>query len=349
MRATDHLRAVWTSISASRGRSAAAVVGIVAALAVGVGFSLAVNGVREAGIGRPPIGSPSAVATATNLASADATPTLVPLGTLEALATAVPASPEPTLAVTPPPTPIVTPEPTPIATPRPLPTAPPTTGCDAITVDIDGVVYVNGERVADDPWEDEYGEQMPWSVMRLAARTAGAAGATACLEVELPAVIVSGSIEICGDVVSQRLEPLPTPTPANPGDPVAPRYGEPTISGVRISDRMLDVNSYPLLDLADVTEVPVCFHVAAASNDVHITFSMAICESMRLAEDGTMTVFVGDDEWSFAPEDVFDDAGALPIGETVSAGLDVRNYRDDVIHLVEMAVWVSPGCPWSDR
>ena len=348
MRAIDYLRAAWTSIRASRGRSAAAVGSIVAALAVGVGFSLAVNEVREAGIGRPLISSSSAVATATASASPDATPTLVSSGTPEALATAsaVPTTPEPTVAITPPPTPVATPAPTAIATPRPFPTAPPmTAGCDSITADSDGVVYVNGERVPDDPWEEEYGEQMPMGVMRLAARTAGASGATACLQVDLPAVSVSGSIEICGDVVSERLEPLPTPTPANPGDPLAPRYGEPTISGVRISDRTLSVHSYALLEIADAVDTPACFNVAALSNDVYITLSLAICEPVRLAADGTMIIYVGGDEYSVAPEYVFDEAGALPIGETVDAGLDVRAYHDDVIHLVEMALWASPPCP----
>jgi hypothetical protein len=352
MRAIDRVRAGWYAIARSPRRTAVAAATVVGALAVGVGFSLAVNAMRDDGIGQPPSASP--VARTEPSRSAEATPALTPWATPQLAATAtpgatptataLPATPEPTPVATVAATPVATSMATPIPTAHPLATLPPATGdCDEITIDRDGFVFVNGQRV-EDPWEETYGEQMPMAVLRLAARATGATGATACLQVELTDVVVSGSLEICGDVVAQRLAPLPTPTPDEPGSTMPPRYGEPTIAGVPISDRMLDVDSYPMLDIADVVDVPVCLAVMAASNDVHLTFSVAICEMMRLAEDGSLTVNVGDQEWSFVPEYIFDDAGALPLGQRVEAGLDVRIFRDDVNHLIELAVWATSDC-----
>jgi hypothetical protein len=196
-----------------------------------------------------------------------------------------------------------------------------------VTLDQHGAVLVNGELV-EDPWSAEYGEQMPMAVLRLGARAASTSDAEVCLQVDLPSVIVSGDVEICGDVIAD---------------------GQPTISGVEIPDRILDVNSYPLLDIADVEDVPACLHVHADANDVRVTLSLAICPSARLGSDGELTIFVGDQEWTFAPEHVYDDDGALVIGETVDVGLDIRNDKDDVIHLVELSVWVTPDCHWPDR
>ena len=215
-------------------------------------------------------------------------------------------------------------------------------------MDQQGTVYVNGEAV-EYPYSEEYGEQMPMAVLRLGARAAVLSDAEVCLQAELPAVIVSGDIEVCGEVLADRQAPIETPPPAEPGPTMPPTYGPPTIDGVQISDRMLDVNSYPLLDIADVEDVPACLHVHAAANDVWTTLSLAICPSARLGSDGELTIFVDDQEWTFSPEYVYDEQGALVVGETVSAGLDIRNYLDDVTHLIEMGVWVTPGCPWPDR
>jgi hypothetical protein len=145
-----------------------------------------------------------------------------------------------------------------------------------------------------------------------------------CLQTVLPSVVVSGDVEICGDVIAD---------------------GQPTINGVEIPDRMLDVNSYPLLDIADVEDVSACLHVHADANDFGVTLSLAICPSARIGSGGDLTIFAGDEEWTFEPEYVYDDHGALVMGETVDVGLEIRNYKDDVIHLVEMSVWVTPGCP----
>jgi hypothetical protein len=326
MRVIDRIRAAWTALTRSPKRTAITVAGVLGSLIVGIGFSLAVNALRAADVGAAP--SASADATVEPSASADPTPTGMP-------------TPEPT----PSPTAVVTPEPTAVPTPQPVPTLPPVTGeCDEITVDVDGVIFVNGVR-AEDPWGTEYGEQMPMALLRLAANAAGAPGTTVCLKVELPDVVVTGSLAICGEVMAHRLEPLPTPTPNEPGPTMPPGYAVPMISGVTIPDRMLDVNSYPLLDIADVVDAAACLEISASSNDVYVTVSMTICETVRLAEDGTLTVSVGDLEWSFVPEYVFDDAESLPIGQTVMAGLDIRNHKDDVIHLVEMSVWTNSDCP----
>lgn len=85
--------------------------------------------------------------------------------------------------------------------PTPMPTTLPTPAsavarCATVTSDANGTVLVDGERV-EDPWGSEYGEQMPMAVLRLAARASGVSGATACLEMELPDVIVTGNIEVC--------------------------------------------------------------------------------------------------------------------------------------------------------
>ncbi|HEX7171480.1 MAG TPA: hypothetical protein VF365_02610 [Candidatus Limnocylindria bacterium] len=341
MSVIDRIRAAWSSATRSRGRTAVAAAGAIGALAVGVGFSLAVNALRGEDLGQAAAATTDVTVEA-SASAADATPTPEPTAT--ALATPTEPTPTPT------PTPTLTPSPTATAvatavpTPQPLSTAPSTAGCDEITIDDAGIVSVNGVR-ADDPWEDTYGEQMPMAILRVAARADGASGVTSCLEVDLPGIVVTGNLEICGDVVTQRLEPLPTPAPSEPGPTMPPRYGEPTISGVTISDRMLDVNSYPLLEVADVVDVPVCLEIASDSNDVYLNLSMAICETVLLADDGTLTVTVGGGDWSFTPEYVFDDEELLPIGQTVEAGLIIRNDRDDVIHLIELAVWTTPDCP----
>ena len=272
--------------------------------------------------------TPSATATATASATATATPVSAPSATVAA----VTPSPPPTLSITPPPasTPSLDSE------------------CDEVLLDPDGTVFVNGQAV-EDPWSAEYGEQMPMAVLRLAARASAGSDAEVCIEVELPDVLVTGVVEVCGGVVAARLAPMETPPPLEPGPTMPPTYGLPAIDGVEIPDRLLDVNSYPLLDIADVEDVTVCFHVQADANDVWVTLSLAICPSAHLGSDGTLTIFVGDQEWIFAPDYVYDDTEALPIGETVAVGLDIRNYKDDVIHLVEMGVWVAPGCPWQDR
>jgi hypothetical protein len=314
-----------------------AVAGVIGALAVGVGFSLAVNALRGENVGQAPAATTHATSEA-SASAADATST--PELTATALPTTLQATPTPTSAATPAATPVATAVPT----PQPLPTAPPTTACDEITITDAGIVSVNGVR-ADDPMEDTYGEQMPMAILRLAARADGAPGVTGCLEVDLPGIVVSGHLEICGDVVTHRLEPLPTPTPSEPGPTMPPQYGEPTISGVAISDRMLDVNSYPLLEVADVAEVPACLEIASDSNDVYLNLSMTICETVLLAEEGALTVTVGDREWSFTPDYVFDGEELIPIGQAVEAGLMIRNYRDDVVHLIELAIWATPDCP----
>lgn len=342
MRVIDRIRAAWTALTRSPKRTAITVAGVLGSLIVGIGFSLAVNALRAADVGAAP--SASADATVEPSASADPTPTLTPWETATPTSTATPTG-MPTPEPTPSPTAVVTPEPTAVPTPQPVPTLPPVTGeCDEITVDVDGVIFVNGVR-AEDPWGTEYGEQMPMALLRLAANAAGAPGTTVCLQVELPDVVVTGSLAICGEVMAHRLEPLPTPTPNEPGPTMPPGYAVPMISGVTIPDRMLDVNSYPLLDIADVVDAAACLEISASSNDVYVTVSMTICETVRLAEDGTLTVSVGDLEWSFVPEYVFDDAESLPIGQTVMAGLDIRNHKDDVIHLVEMSVWTNSDCP----
>ena len=66
---------------------------------------------------------------------------------------------------------------------------------------------------------------------------------------------------------------------------------------------------------------------------------------MQLGPAGTLTILEGEQEWSFEPESLYDEDGALVIGEPVEAGLDVWNHKDDVIHLVELGVWVTTSCP----
>ena len=322
----NRIRTAWSTISASPKRIAATVGVVAGALIVGLGFSLGVDAIRgDQNVGqRPsvaasPTGQPSsAPVTAspwpTTSAVADPTPS--------ATATAS-ASPRPSPSATVP-APRPSPPPTPSATPSSTPTPGVGGDCDEVMVDELGAVYVKGELV-EDPWSSEYGEQMPMAVLRLGARAAASTlDAEVCLEVELPGVIVTGVVELCGEVIAD---------------------GQPTIAGVEIPDRMLDVNSYPLLDIADVEDVPACLHVQADANDVHVTLSMAICQPARLGSGGELTILAGDRAWTFAPEYVYDDDGALVMGEIVDVGLDIRNYKDDVIHLVEMAVWVTPGCP----
>lgn len=217
--------------------------------------------------------------------------------------------------------------------------------CDDVTEDEQGTVYVNGEAVEEDPWLHEYGEQMPRTVLRLGARAAATSDSIACLQVELPEVIVSGFIEICGPATAERMAPFETPPAPNPGPTMPPTYGVSTINGVEIPERITDANSVLLLDIADVEDVPACFYVQADANDVYVTLSLAVCTTAQLETDGTLTLSVGDLDWPFLPEYVYDDLGALVVGQAVEVGLDIRNYRDDVIHLVEMAVWATPGCP----
>lgn len=336
-------------------RRIAAVVGTLAgALVVGVGLSLAVDAIRvDPRVAQPPSASPLASASArpsTEAASLAPLPTATATPTAPPSATASPTlSPSPTPTPTPSPTaiptvvPTASPSPTPVATPPPAPT-PDAGGCDVVTVDDHGTIHVNGQAV--DASSEEFGEAMPLAVLRLAARAAASASATVCLDVQLPEVIVTGMVEVCGEVVADRQAPIETPPPAEPGPTMPPTYGLPTIGGVEISDRMLDVNSYPLLDVADVWNAPACLHVQSDANDVRTTLSLAFCPSARLDADGTLTIFIGEEEWSFEPEYVYDEDQVLVIGETVDAGLDIRNYKDDVIHLVEMGVWVTPGCPW---
>ena len=342
----SRIRAAWSTITASPRRTAAVAGIVVGALVVGIGFSIAVSGIRAGqqlgqaasatatATEQAPTASVAASPVATATATVTATPTAATTATAEATATA-----GPTLS---PPTP--SPSPTPPVTVGPMPTPRVDGECDTVTVDADGTVFVNGDVVVD-TWSAEYGEQMPMAVLRLAARAAAASDSVACLQVVLPGPFITGVVEVCGDVVAQRMAPIETPAPPEPGPTMPPTYGEPTIGGVPITDRMLDVNSYPLLDIADVEDARACLHVQADANDVNITLSLAICASARLDPDGDLTIFVGDQEWTFTPEYVYDDSGALPIGSTAEVGLDIRNYKDDVIHLVEMGVWVSAGCP----
>lgn len=218
-----------------------------------------------------------------------------------------------------------------------------------MTADGSGTLYVNGEEVPEDPWASEYGEQMPTAVLRLAVRAASATGADLCLEVELPSVTVSGFIDICGEVVAERGAPMETPPPPEPAPTQPPTYGLPMIDGVVISDRMLDINSYPLLDLADELEVPACIEVEADANDVVVTTSLQACASARLETDGVLTVIDGDLEWNFEPESLEDDDDALVAGEAVEVGLDFTNVMDDGIHLIELSVTVEADCPDPDR
>ena len=213
-----------------------------------------------------------------------------------------------------------------------------------MAADASGTLYVNGEEVPEDPWEDEYGEQMPTAVLRLAAR-AGSAGADLCLEVELPSVTVTGFIDISGEVVAARGAPMETPPPPEPAPTQPPTYGLPMIDGVVISDPMLDINSYPLVDLADVLEVPACIEVQADANDVVITVSLEVCASARLETDGGLAVLHGELEWNFEPESLEDHDEALAVGEAVEVGLDFRNVMDDGIHLIELGVTVEGDCP----
>jgi hypothetical protein len=210
--------------------------------------------------------------------------------------------------------------------------------------DEQGALYVNGDRV-EDPWSGEYGEQMPMAVIRLGARAAAAPDGTVCLQVDLPGVIVRGVIDLCGPAVADRMAPLETPPPSEPEPTMPPTYGEPSIDGAHIPDRLLDVNSYPLLDIADVENVPACFRVQADANDVHATLSLALCMAARWDAADNLTLIAGDEEWTFAPEDVYDESGALIVDDTVEVGLEIVNHKDDVIHLIEMAVWVTPDCP----
>ena len=226
-----------------------------------------------------------------------------------------------------------------------MPTPSVDTRCDDVTEDEHGTLYVNGEAVEEDPWLREFGEQTPRTVLRLGARAAAASDSIACLEVELPEVIVSGFIEICGPATAERMAPFETPPAPNPGPTMPPTYGTSTINGVHLPERIIDSNSVSLLDVADVEDVPVCYYVQADTNDVYVTLSMAVCMSARMDTDGTLTLSVGDLDWPFLPDYVYDDLGALAVGKTVEASLDIRNHLDDVIHLVEMAVWATPGCP----
>lgn len=218
-----------------------------------------------------------------------------------------------------------------------------------MTVDASGTLYVNGEEVPDDPSAEEYGEQMPMAVLRLAARAASATGADLCLQVELPSVTVAGFIDICGEVVAERGAPMETPPPPEPAPTQPPTYGLPMIDGVVISDRMLDINSYPLLDLADELDVPACIEVQADANDVVVTVSLEACASARLDADGVLSVLEGELEWNFEPESLADDDEALVVGEAVEVGLDFRNVMDDGIHLIELSVIVQAECPEPDR
>ena len=308
---------------------------MIGALVVGVGFSLAVDAIRDDDrIGQPA----SEEATATDQASEVPSPTAT--APASATASATPTdSPAPTMS----------PTATPAATPAtPAPTARPDDPCDVVTVDASGSLFVNGDAVPEDPWEAEYGEQMPTAVLRLAARAASAPGADVCLEVELPSVTVSGAIEICGEVVADRQAPMETPPPPGPAPTMPPTYGLPTVDGVEISDRMLDVNSYPLLDIADVEDVPACISVEADANDVFVTLTLAVCAPARLDANGTLTIAEGGLEWGFEPDYLHDDQDVLAAGTTVEAGLAIRNHLDDVIHLIEMTVRVTPECPDPD-
>lgn len=342
----NRIRSAWSTLTASPRLIAAAAGIVVSAVVVGVGFSLALDGIREERpSGQAASAAPRATDQPTVSPSASPTPT-APMVVATATATSTTTA---TAKPTPSPVaPTPSPRPTPAVTPPPPPTSSLDGGCHDVTVDQQGTVYVNGEAV-EYPYSEEYGEQMPLAVLRLGARAAALSDAEVCLQAELPAVIVSGDIEVCGEVLADRQAPIETPPPAEPGPTMPPTYGPPTIDGVEISDRMLDVNSYPLLDIADVDDVSACLHVHAATNDVWVTLSLAICASSRLGSNGDLTIFVGDQEWSFSPEYVYDEQGALVVGETVSAGLDIRNYLDDVTHLIEMGVWVTPGCPWPDR
>lgn len=329
----NRIRAAWSTITGSPTRIAAVVGIVIGALVVGAGFSLAVDAIRD----EDQVGQPASA-----MASASEQPSEAP--TPSSTATASP-TPTPSPTATPTPSPTVTAS----HTSSPTPTARPDGACDVVTVDTSGTVYVNGEEVPENAWEAEYGEQMPMAVLRLAARVGSAPGADACLEVELPSVTVSGVIDICGEVIADRQAPMETPPPPEPAPTMPPTYGLPTIDGVVISDRMLDVNSYPLLDIADVEDVPACLKVDADANDVHVTLSLAICASAQLDADGGLTIVEGGLEWGFEPEYLYDDDAALVVGGTVEVGLDIENHMDDVIHLIEMSVWVTPECPEPDR
>lgn len=319
----------------------AAVAGIVAGtLVAGAGFSLAVDGIR----GDQQLGPSASVAVSATDQPSAAPVRASPIPTATATATATAAATPSAIAAAPTPSP----PPTPSVTPPPVPTPSFDGGCDDVTIDQQGTVYVN-EEVVEDPWSADHGDQMPMAVLQLGARAAATSDADLCLQVDVPGLTVTGFVEICGEVIAERLAPLQTPAPPAPGPTMPPTYGEPTIDGVQIPDPMLDINSYPLLEIADVEDVPACFHVQADPNDVSVVLSLAICPSARLGLDGDLTIFVGDEDWTFRPEYVYDDHEALVIGETVDAGLDIRNYLDDVRDLVEMGVWVTPGCPWPDR
>ena len=338
----NRIRAAWSTITASPRRIAAVAGIVIGALVVGVGFSLAVDAIR----GDDQIGQPaSAAASASQQSSEVPSPTATATATASATATAE-ESPTPTPSAPPAPTPSATA--TPPAAPTPTPTARLDGPCDVVTVDASGTVYVNGDEVPEDPFEAEYGEQMPTAVLRLAARAASSADADVCLEVELPSVTVTGVIDICGEVVADRQAPMETPPPPEPGPTMPPTYGLPSIDGVVISDRMLDVNSYALLDIADVADVPACISVQADANDVFVTISLAMCASAQLDADGGLTIFEGGLEWGFEPEYLYDD-DALVAGGTVEVGLNIENRLDDVIHLIEMSVWATPECAEPDR
>jgi hypothetical protein len=339
----DRIRAAWSTITASPRRIAAVAGIVVGALVVGVGFSLAVDAIRD---GEQVGESPSAAASASVRPSEVPSPTATSAATATAIVSPTPtASASPTLAPTPSPTPTATPS----ATPTPTPTPKPQGDCDVVTVDASGTLYVNGEEVPDDPSAEEYGEQMPMAVLRLAARAASATGADLCLQVELPSVTVAGFIDICGEVVAERGAPMETPPPPEPAPTQPPTYGLPMIDGVVISDRMLDINSYPLLDLADELDVPACIEVQADANDVVVTVSLEACASARLKADGGLAVIEGELEWNFEPESLADDDEALVVGEAVEVGLDFRNVMDDGIHLIELSVIVQAECPEPDR
>ena len=316
---------------------------VIGALVVGVGFSLAVDAIRDdEPVGQPPSAAPATVRPSEVPETASPLPSATTTASVSPTDTPTPA-PTATVSVT------TTPSPSPTVAASPTPTAA-ARGCDVVTVDGSGTLYVNGEAVPGDPWEAEYGEQMPTAVLRLAVRASSASGAEVCLDVELPKVTVTGELEICGDVTADRQAPMETPPPPQPAPTQPLSYGLPSIDGVVISDRMLDINSYPLLDIADVEDVPVCLLVEADANDVQVTLSLAICASAQLDAGGVLRIFDGDMEWSFEPADLVDEDDALAVGAPpVEAGLDIRNHLDDVIHLIEMRVRVVAECPEADR
>jgi hypothetical protein len=213
--------------------------------------------------------------------------------------------------------------------------------CDEVTPDADGTVLVNGVAVNPAYRSDHDRYSMRVAVLDLAAG-ASSTGGDQCLQVQFaPDFIVSGYVALCGEVISERWMPMETPVPDGF---VAPRDDQPTVNGVVIPDRVLDVNSYPVLHAAAEAGVPACVHVTAASNDVWIDIPVSFCETALLHTDGSLSLLIGEDEVLLFPEEVYDPDAVLMLGRPTDVGLEIHTHMDDVVHWARMWISVVRDC-----